>query len=333
MKVLFITEKYVTKPEYGLTNQEVNLIGSYKDAFGNDPNFTYEHVTISKEPGSIFTAAEMSHELLTREYDIAVVSQIGECTVSLDTAKKVGKKLFIAIWDAPALVTSDLYTNFRLFIKAKPDIGYVKYPCSILDYSEYCNMLAFDFGYGEIFPNIYGVSVPQDSRYYFPATEEEKIYDVVFCGGIATSERFVITSELKKRGVNIELFGGRGPSGQNLSFDEYASKHRLAKISLNFGHSGAHRHRKGRIFEIAASNAFMVTTYPETIRFKSNAWFVENKHYASMNESNYYDVVTYYLNNPDLRIQMSNDMHKHYMENYTSKHWWNKIFNMVGDKY
>jgi len=331
MKILFITEKYVTTPEYGLGNQEVNLVGSFKDAFENDPNFSFELVTISDEPGSITTSDHMTETLLQKEYDIAVVSQLGECTVTLETAKRIGKKLFICIWDAPCNVSSDLTTNFRLFAKSVPDIAYLKYPCSIIDYSKYCNVLSFDFGYGKILDNIYGVSVPQNSKYYFSAEENEKIYDVTFCGAISTYERYEITNKLKNHGFNINVFGGRGPNGQNLSFSQYAEKQRLSKISLNFNHSGAHRHRKGRIFEIAASGSFMVTTYPETLKFKSNYWFEENKHFASMNEQNCCEIVKYYLDNNEQRISMSKSMNQTYLDNYSSINWWNKIFDMVND--
>lgn len=331
MKVLFITEKYVTSPEYGLGNQEVNLVGSFKDAFENDPNFSFELVTISDEEGSINSSSEMTKTLLENDYDIAVVSQLGECTVTLETAKQIGKKLFICVWDAPCNSTSDLTTNFRLFAKAIPDIAYLKYPCSLVDYAQYCNVLAFDFGYGRILDNIYGVSVPQNSKYYYPTEESEKIYDVTFCGAISTYERHSITSKLKELGFNIFVFGGRGQNGQNLSFAEYAEKQRRSKISLNFNHSGAHRHRKGRIFEIAASGSCMLTTYPETLKFKGNAWFYENKHFASMDENNCHEIVKFYLDNNDLRTQMSKDMHNHYLENYSSKHWWNKIFDLVTD--
>lgn len=334
MKVLLIYDKYSKVDPINpiLSNPNSNLTGSFMAAFENDSEHSCETLHICDEPDGIKSAEELNDALLSKEFDIAVVSSIKDITVYLETAKKLGKKLFLCAWDTPCGITSNLYTNFRIFIKSAIDIGYIKYRHSILEYSEYCNILVYDYGYGEMFPNIYCVSTPQDDRIYYPGVEEERIYDVSFVGTVYTSERSEFINALNKSGINVNIFGGKGGIGEELSFSEYAKKFRQSKISLNFNHSGVTKQRKGRIFETAASGSFLVTNFPETLKCYKGKWFTENSQFAGIEVNNCAEIIKNYLDNPASRIQAANSMYETYKKNYSAKAWWSNIFSLSNDK-
>jgi len=95
MKVLFITEKYVGSPEFGLTNNMVNLIGSFKSANIGE----YKHIFISDDEGDVHSNEELDYILLTEEFDLAVMSPPGHFFPSLYVAEELQNKLVICWWD------------------------------------------------------------------------------------------------------------------------------------------------------------------------------------------------------------------------------------------
>ena len=151
MKVLFITEKYAETPEFGLTNNIVNLIGSYL----NSNLGTYEHLYISSDPGDIMSNEQMDMELMNREFDIAVVSIYPPISPSLHIAEKLGNRLVICWWDTvyagpdQTNILNDRHECFNRFLY-QSDMRPCLYKSNILQYSEYCTNIVFDYGFGEI---------------------------------------------------------------------------------------------------------------------------------------------------------------------------------------
>ena len=111
-----------------------NLTGSFLSVYENDPNYECEHVYIGDEDGDIKNSEDLQRVLLEKEYDLAIVSEFKDIFVKLETAKIIKKKIFIIIWDSHCSDTTNLYVNFKLFIKKPYDIGYVKRDHSLIEY-------------------------------------------------------------------------------------------------------------------------------------------------------------------------------------------------------
>jgi hypothetical protein len=325
MKVLIVYEKYLNNT-LALGAPHYNLVNTFESAFGNDPN--YELITRDISKDDIWSASKLSEVLLETEYDIAVISPAHHVHVEIETAKKVGKKLFICVWDTHCVATNNPYINFRIFLKATPDMGVYKYEYSCMEYSEYCNILALDYGIGEMFPNIYCVATPQDSRILYPVSDSEKEYEIVFNGSMYIPERDFFVSELKKRDYPIHHFGDRS----KISLEQWAETHRKSKISLCFNASLFGTQRKGRIYEIASCGNFALVTHPEVYSCHKGKWFVEGEHFVKIDKDNYLDVIDYYMNNPEARIKIANQLHSFYMENYSEKKWWEDVIRFSTDK-
>ena len=320
MKVLFITEKYVGSPEYGLTNNMVNLIGSFKSANLGE----YKHLFFSQDEGDINTPEELNDILLSEDFDLAVVSPLGSMFPSLEVASFLRNKLMICWWDT-------LFGSFESFIGRdlhhEVDGGIVTTP-SLSSYSIYCSNVVFDYGNGEEYKNIFGLSVPQDLTIYNSLDNDKKDIDVSFMGAVK-NERGPIIDLLKNNGINVYLSGGRGIKGDNLSFEDYANVIKRSKISLNFNWAYSSPQRKGRIFEIAACGSFMLSNFPEALKGKAGYYFEDGKHFSSFNENDIVKKVEYWLNHNNEREQIAKAMHEVYKQKYAPSPWWNNIFKNV----
>jgi hypothetical protein len=319
MKVLFITEKYVGSPEFGLTNNMVNLIGSYKSANIGE----YKHVFISQDEGDIYSIEELDTVLLTEEYDIALLSPPGHMFPSLEVAEMLGNKLMICWFDT-------LFGTFESFIAREHhhNVNGISFSTpSLSAYSLYCPNIVFDYGNGEEYNNIFCLSVPQDSDIYNSTNNDIKDIDVSFIGAIK-NERGPIIELLQANGINVCLSGGRGINGHNLSFEEYANMIKRSKISLNFNWAYSSPQRKGRIFEIAACGSFMLSNHPESLRGKDGYCFEDGKHFISFTPENIVERVKYWLQHDEEREKIAKAMNEVYKQKYAPTPWWNKILNI-----
>jgi hypothetical protein len=334
IKVLLVYCKWQYNGPPVLSNFVSNLGGSFEAVFGENTDYELETVNIGKEPGEISTTAELSEVLLSRVYDIAVVSELDDCVMDIEVAKKIGKKLFLCNWDSNINISSNLEVNFRLFIKKPVNISFLRTNHSILEMSQYCNILSMDYGFGEIFPNIYAMYVPLDTRIFYNVPEEEKTNDILFCGSIHLEERASILNKLLSNGINVKIAGGRWPVEKTIqSFDEYASEFRKSKISLSFNASPYCRFsRKGRIIESMAAGSMCIMTYPDILKTSKGSWFEDGKHFASFNIDNCVSVVKYYLNNPDVRQRIALEGHNEWKRTCAPEVFWNRLFEIAGVK-
>ena len=336
MKVLIVLPRINGGPHVG----HMNIVGSFQAVFGNDPNFSYELAEMEDSPGYIRTPHDLDQRLMKQDFDLAVVTPCFQYNVSLHTAKTLGKRLFLCIWDAysefygkypyPEFgsfvannISHDLLTNFRMFIKSKYIARHHFQKYTPYEYSQYCNLLVFTFGIHEQeMPNVYCCWAPLDSRVFTPSTEDEKVYDVSFVGSWHSEERKNMILTLRDQGIDVQKFGGqREKDDKDISWEEYASCLRKSKISLNINKNQSLVHKVGRNFELAASKTFMIAKYPEALKYKGKWAFTPGVHFAAFDDSNLYDVVKYYLNNPEERIKMSTAMHEHYNKNYKTPYW------------
>ena len=320
MKVLFITEKYVGSAQYGLTNNMVNLIGSFKNANVGE----YKHLFISQDEGDLWTSEELDNVLLTEDFDLAVLSPILHMFPSIEVAEALRNRLMICWCDT-------LFGSFEGFIARDHHHnvdGRVITTPSLNAYSLYCPNVVFDYGNGEEYKNIFGLSVPQDLTIYNSLGSNKKDIDISFMGAVK-NERGPIIELLKNNGINVYLSGGRGENGNNLSFEDYADVIKRSKISLNFNWAYNSPQRKGRIFEIAACGSFMLSNFPEALKGKNGYHFEDEKHFISFNENNVVKKVEYWLTHDSEREQIAEKMHELYKQKYAPAPWWNNIFKNV----
>lgn len=323
MKVLIVTEQL-----HEIDSIPTSLlIGSFQSVFGEDES--YELIVRHINQNDVFTARELSEVLLNTDYDIAVVSPLWQVHVELETAKIVGKKLFIVLWDSHAIIpTSNRYVNFRSFLKSKPQCGHT-FMHTCFEYAEYCNILVMDYGYGEAFPNIYCTPVPQDIRLLFPIPESEKKIDLLFFGKISTNERKFYIESIKKTSMPLEIYGDNELS----SWEEFGEINRSAKMTLVLGEKPwGEGQVKSKIYEAAACGSMPLVSHPYVYKDKNGVRFIENEHFVSIDKINYLDKIKYYLENPQERIKISQNLHKFYMENYSPKPFWYNIFKYAKDK-
>lgn len=343
MKVLIVLPRIEGGPHVG----HMNMVGSFESVYGNNKEFTYELAEMEDSPGYIRTPKDLDERLLKQDFDVALVTPCFQYNVSLETAKKLGKKLSLCIWDSyteyygrypyPAFgsfyannICHNIRVNYRMFLKSKNVARHHFQKHTPYEYSQYCNILAFDIGVDEEeFSNIYSSWVPLDSRIFTPSLEEEKIYDVTFGGSWHSEERKNMIMSLIDKGIDVKKFGGQRQSNdEDLSWEDYAKYHRMSKIGLNINKNQSLIHKNGRIFELAASNTLMLIKYPEALYSRGKYLFKENQHFLTFNDDNLYDIVKYYLDNPEERIKISTAMHEHYNNNYTASHFWNNVFDI-----
>src|SRR3990167_6193209 len=308
MHFLFITEKYCREKKYGLTNNMVNLIGSYECADIG----TYKHIFISQDDGDIWTD-DMSRRtkviddvLLKEEYDYAYVSPYASYIVSSEVATKLGRKILINWTDT---VTPNFQSSYRKYLH--------KYTSN--------NNIVWDYGNGEEIENFLCVATPQDTRIFYPTEEKNKNIDFSFLGmrSFPLSDhpgviyRKNLFEKLKIAGIPIYISGGRGDNNDNLTPNEYSDIMRRSKVSLNpnWGHWSPHR--KGRMYETAASGSFILCSYPEVFYGKDGWYFDPNSHFGHFNDENFIDSVYFWLNNNKERQQRTEAAYNHWFKYYS----------------
>jgi len=336
MKVLMIFDIYDHVRNY--TGAYHRIESTFNSAFENDLNYTYKAIYIGNEPGFINTPKQLNDALLNEDYDIAVVSEGGDMVVDLQVAKKIGKKLFIMHWEGWSGVSNNPLTNF-LAIYKKPRIwGAINQPASIYEFSQYCNVLCYDFGYGEIYPNIYAVWNPYNSKLYKLDESIERDIDASHNGAVVTPERIRYVELFKRANFPITYTGSQQKHifpYQALLEEDYVKIYQRSKISLCFNDSIFGQTavaRKQKIIEAGLCGGFPLVTNPETYTTFKGSWFKEGIHFISMNENNCIDKIKYYLNHPDKRKEISENLHKEINSYHTDKHWWNRLFEWAKDK-
>ena len=332
MKVLLVYNNY-----NGSSNQIASCVmklkGSFEAAFENSPEHTYEVLKFGFVPGVIRDNDELNAEILKRDFDVCMVAEEMHFHIKLETAKKLGKKLFLNIWDTWICMSSVPSENFYLAYKSPRIWGEHYQPHSIKELSEYCNILVADYGHGEIFPNVYGFFNSLDTRIFYRQDNQEKNIDVGHNGSLYIEERARFVKIFKSNNIDVNYTGSELIDGRlqfkYISDEEYADIFRKTKISLCFTESVFGRkwkHRKGRVSEIASCGSFMLSTNPEIFTFNNRKWYELGVHFDSINEDDCIDKIKFYLDNPDKRETMAKAFYDKWMETIAPVPYWNQIF-------
>ena len=337
MKVLMIYSLYYENNKQVVDHKD-KIRASFETTFENDDNYECEVLHLGNEPNNIKNSDELNNALLSKDFDLAIVSEEGKYTVRLETAKKLGKKLFLMHWDTWIAMSPDIHVNFKIAMKAARGWGGMVQPHSLIQFAEYCNILVIDYGFGEMFPNIYCIPSFIDLKDFHPDENVNRDFDVSHNGMMYIPERARYAEIFHKSNVNITYTGSMNKNifpAQLLSVKDFAEIFRRSKISLCFTESifGAqNKQRKTRIYEIAASGSFMLMSHGEVLDNYKYSWFKKGVHFDAINESNCIEKIEYYLKNSEKRNEMANAFYEHYINNYSPKILWNNIFTYVKDK-
>lgn len=330
MKVLLIGLKWFAT-KVGRPDAIQRYINSFHNTYKDQKDYVLETRFICEE--DIWSQEKFNQVLLESDYDIAIVNGWKSINVTLETAKKIGKKLFIIIWDTHNLHTMDRQMNLRMFLKSPViDTGVIRFENSLYEYSQHCNILVIDNGYGKVMPNVYCVFEPMDRSVLYPMPEEEKKHELAFVGSMYEQERQFYLQKFNQSNIKFTQLGGKEDGEEPLSYEDWARIHRESKIEFCFNGNAFLGARKGRVWEIASCGNFMLCTVPNVYKYHRGSWFVEGTHFVSFNEQNYKDVINYYLNNPLKRMEIANNMHQLYLEKYTEDIWWSNLFKYAKDK-
>lgn len=309
MKVLFITEKYHSGPTYGLTNSMLNLIGSYEDSgCGN-----YQHLFI--DPEDIWSGQGVDYALLNNTYDIAIVS-VYHHLPSREVAQIFGHKMCYLWWDGSV------------------SLG------GMLSWAPLVHQVCFDFGKGEEYPNVFCLEVPQDTRVFKRDKTIIENIDISFVGSIDAPrpDRKALIERIRNAGFNVWAGGGRGTGhsllgNDNLPIEEYVRVMQRSKINLNLSYGHSRPQRKGRLFELGALGKFTFVNNCEMLANTKNnmdRFFEPELEYVSFDDNNILEKLSYYLEHEEERKQIADRFYDKYMNNYSPKHFWDKILNICG---
>jgi hypothetical protein len=330
MKILFITPRWLNGDIIGRPCHTENLVSSLAYYASTNPDITFDVEYISVN--DIWSREQLDKVILESDADVILLSAVKHVTPSLEAVSVVKKRLSMLVWDTPSAVTKLRYLNLRLFLKNQQDFGVMKWDIPLIEYSKYSNILVIDNGYGEMFPNIYCIFEPVDYNLLYPIEEEEKIYDISFIGSTDIPERRWYKDQLDRSDIKVSWLGGRSDKDKFSTQAEWAEMHRKSKIELNFNGNVWLGNRKSRVWDIASCKNMMIATIPDVYTFHTGKWFIEGEHFAAINHKNFIDVIKFYLENDDVRKQIAANMHNFYMENYSTKKWWDNLISYTFDK-
>lgn len=159
----------------------------------------------------------------------------------------------------------------------------------------------------------------------------KKIYDVVFIGQ-NFGNRQMYVDYLKSNGINVKTFGS-GWSGGKISQIQMIEIFNQSKIALNFSSSAGHpelKYLKGRVFEIPATGAFLLTEECEEL----DEYFKVGKELERFStKEEMLEKVNYYLANDKKRNQIANNGKNKVLENYTfEKYFLELLLNIKQEK-
>lgn len=161
------------------------------------------------------------------------------------------------------------------------------------------------------------------------SSKAKRNIDILFVGRKAKNQsRSIYINKLLKDGFNLKVFGPGYK--KTLSFKEYKKLYSKTKIALNF--TGVNKnpnlkflkHSRGRALEVLAFGCLLL----EENNKSTNLLFKKNKHFIQFsNYKNLKSQLRYYLLNFDkYGSKIASAGQKHYLNNYSPKIMWDKIF-------
>jgi glycosyltransferase involved in cell wall biosynthesis len=163
---------------------------------------------------------------------------------------------------------------------------------------------------------------PQDSALYYD--ENCKNIEISFNGLVGTrKDRQLIHQILKKSDLPVICAGGRSDPDP-LTSEKYAELHRRSKIGINSNQFEHAPQIKGRVMEIMACKTMLM----ELTNPAMGDLFVEGVDYVEFGDD-LLEKARYYINHPVERDKIAFSGYNKYMNNYTPRHFWERIFECM----
>jgi len=151
-------------------------------------------------------------------------------------------------------------------------------------------------------------------------------YDVSFVGS-RNIERLRYIREIRKRKINIHLFGRGWNLRGWIPFEEMLKIFQTSKINLNF--SGTKENKKGwkgRILEVVNAGGFLLTEFRPGIE---KFFEIDKEIVCFKNANEMVEKITYYLNHEEERKRIAQAGWKKGITTYTPLHMYSKIFQAI----
>jgi hypothetical protein len=163
------------------------------------------------------------------------------------------------------------------------------------------------------------------NHYMFRSFNIERDIDVLFIGqNFGNRKQYV--EYLRSHNIKVEAFGNGWPNGGRVTQSRMLSLLNRAKIVLNFSSSYGHpelKHLKGRVFEIPATGAFLLT---EECTDLEKYFDVGEDVERFSDEAELLEKVQYYLANKNDRVRIAKKGKEKVIENYTVELYLRNIF-------
>ncbi len=172
--------------------------------------------------------------------------------------------------------------------------------------------------------NIIRLWTPEDTSFFHPAENQDIKYSFVgSTNNYKDREHFL--GYIVKAFPDFLIAGGQRQ--QALGPDAYASVIRRSKISLNFSISISRFFQlKGRVFESLFSRSLLVEFRNPSTRelFTPDVDYIEFDTAPELIEK-----IRYYSENEEERKKIAENGHQKCVNHYSSKHYWNAIFDRI----
>jgi hypothetical protein len=165
--------------------------------------------------------------------------------------------------------------------------------------------------------------VPQDENLFHKDTQD---IPVSFIGSkVNYPDRQMFIQHLVADYPDIVLSGGQREA--KLTFDQYAKLIRRSQIGINFSISLAGFYQtKSRVMEIISSGSLLL----EFVNPATASLFVPGREYVEFHSADdLIDKIKYYSTHEEERLKIANAGHEVYQNNYTPKHFWQKIVDKI----
>lgn len=161
------------------------------------------------------------------------------------------------------------------------------------------------------------------NHYLYKNLKMEKIYDVSFVGR-SYGERKEFIRTLKKKGIDVRVFGQGWENGNRVSQADLIKIFNQSKISLNisFASKGDKIQIKGRDFEAPGCGSLLLTKDTEEIA----EYFIPEKEILTYHDvSEVADKIKYYLQHNEERKRICQAGYERCLRDHT----WHKRFEMI----
>ena len=164
------------------------------------------------------------------------------------------------------------------------------------------------------------------NHYLFRSYGLSRDIDILFIGQ-KFGNREAYVNHLIANGISVKAYG-MGWSGGRVGQSDMLSLLNQAKIVLNFSSSFGHpelKFVKGRVFEIPATGAFLLTEVCEDLE----NYFTVGKDIDVFNdETELLNKVKYYLDNNDARLKVAESGKERVLDNFTFEHYLCEVLNV-----